>query len=56
MAQRMILGIARRLTLDGHEVYLVDPESIVPDPDPGDGGRVTVVASLDKASGPARSG
>ncbi|MFJ9319467.1 hypothetical protein [Streptomyces globisporus] len=52
----MTLEIAHRLTLDGHEVYLVDPESIMPDPDPGDGGRVNVVDSLDKASGPARSG
>ncbi|MCX4714195.1 hypothetical protein OG743_36065 [Streptomyces griseus] len=49
MARRMLLEVARRLTLDGHEVYLVDPESIMPDPDPGDGGRVTVVDSLDKA-------
>ncbi|WP_258047421.1 glutaminase [Streptomyces sp. SM13] len=49
VARRMLLEVARRLTLDGHEVYLVDPESIMPDPDPGDGGRVTVVDSLDKA-------
>ncbi|MGW6588725.1 glutaminase [Streptomyces sp. MCL20-2] len=51
VARRMLLEIARRLTLDGHEVHLVDPESIMPDPDPGDGGRVTVVDSLDEASG-----
>ncbi|MFH9691584.1 glutaminase [Streptomyces globisporus] len=56
VARRMLLEIVRRLTLDGHEVYLVDPESIMPDPDPGDGGRVTVVDSLDGASGPACSG
>ncbi|WBB58812.1 glutaminase [Streptomyces sp. WMMC500] len=49
VARRMLLEIVRRLTLDGHEVYLVDPESIIPDPDPGDGGRVTVVGRLDQA-------
>lgn len=46
VARRMLLEVARRLTLDGHGVYLVDPESIVPDPDPGDGGRVVVVDDL----------
>ncbi|WP_329013809.1 glutaminase [Streptomyces sp. NBC_00690] len=49
VARRMLLEAVRRLTLDGHEVYLVDPESIVPDPDPGDGGRVTVVGVLEQA-------
>lgn len=38
-----------RLTLNGHEVYLVDPESIMPDPDPGDGGRITLVDNIDHA-------
>ncbi|MFE0422494.1 glutaminase [Streptomyces sp. NPDC058953] len=47
VARRMLLEVVRRLTLDGHEVYLVDPESIMPDPDPGDGGRVTVVADVE---------
>ncbi|MCD9197937.1 glutaminase [Aeromicrobium wangtongii] len=46
VARRMLLEVTRRLTLDGHDVYLVDPESILPDPDPGDGGRVTVVEDL----------
>ncbi|MFF2082781.1 glutaminase [Nocardia sp. NPDC058176] len=46
VARRMLLELARRLTLDGHEVYLVDPESMLPDPDPGDGGRVTVLADI----------
>ncbi|RMB79448.1 glutaminase [Streptomyces shenzhenensis] len=49
VARRMLLEVARRLTLDGHEVYLVDPESIIPDPDPGDGGRVTVVDNVGHA-------
>ncbi|MFD4407675.1 glutaminase [Nocardia sp. NPDC058499] len=48
VARRMLLEVARRLTLDGHEVYLVDPESIIPDPDPGDGGRVTVVGNVEQ--------
>ena len=49
VARRMLLEVVRRLTLDGHEVYLVDPESIMPDPDPGDGGRVTVVRDREQA-------
>jgi glutaminase len=46
VARRMLLEVVRRLTLEGHDVYLVDPESIVPDPDPGNGGRVTVMSHL----------
>ncbi|WP_224279389.1 glutaminase [Nocardioides lacusdianchii] len=46
VARRMLLEVARRLTLDGHDVYVVDPESVLPDPDPGEGGRVTVLDSL----------
>jgi glutaminase len=49
VARRMLLEVARRLTLDGHEVYLVDPEAMIPDPDPGDGGRLTVVDDLEQA-------
>lgn len=49
VARRMLLEVTRRLTLDGHEVYLVDPESIMPDPDPGDGGRVAVVDTVEQA-------
>ncbi|MCF8610097.1 glutaminase [Gordonia sp. HY285] len=47
VARRMLLEAVRRLTLDGHDVYLVDPDRVLPDPDPGEGGRVTVVASRD---------
>ncbi|SBU92800.1 hypothetical protein YW5DRAFT_05201 [Streptomyces sp. Ncost-T6T-1] len=48
VARRMLLEVMRRLTLDGHEVYLVDPDSVMPAPVPGDGGRVTVVNSVDE--------
>lgn len=54
VARRMLLEVARRLTLDGRDVYLVDPELVLPDPDPGAGGRVTVVDDLDSA--PTSSG
>jgi glutaminase len=47
VARRMLLEVVRRLTIDGHDVLIVDPESIVPEPDPGDGGRVTVVDMLE---------
>ena len=43
VARRMLLEVVRRLTLDGHDVLLVDPEEMIPSPNPGDGGRVTVV-------------
>ncbi|MGW5071355.1 hypothetical protein ACWEQJ_35845 [Streptomyces cyaneofuscatus] len=49
MARRMVLEIARRLTLDGRQVYLVDPEAVIPDPEPGDGGRVTVIREVREA-------
>ncbi|MBT3150124.1 glutaminase [Streptomyces sp. CHD11] len=47
VARRVLLEVARRLTLSGHEVYLVDPESVMPDPYPGDDGRVTLVDHVD---------
>ncbi|RLV71135.1 glutaminase [Streptomyces sp. CBMAI 2042] len=49
VARRMVLEIARRLTLDGRQVYLVDPEAVIPDPEPGDGGRVTVIPEVRQA-------
>ncbi|MEV3872073.1 glutaminase [Streptomyces sp. NPDC049906] len=54
VARRMLLEVVRRLTLDGHQVYLVDPDAIMPDPDPGDGGRVTVVSEVEQAVVPPR--
>jgi glutaminase len=54
VSRRMLLEVARRITLDGHHVFIVDPELVLPDPDPGDGGRVTVVDVLDVAAGAVR--
>lgn len=54
VARRILLEVVRRLTLDGHDVYLVDPERVMPDPDPGDGGRLTVVDDLQHALQPER--
>jgi glutaminase len=47
VARRMLLEVIRRLSLDGHDVYLIDPDRVIKAPDPGDGGRVTVVADID---------
>lgn len=46
VARRVLLELVRRLGLDGHEVVLVDPEAVLPDPDRGDGVRPRVVATL----------
>lgn len=54
VARRMLLEAARRLTLDGHEVYLIDPESIIPNPNPGEGGRLTVVCGVEQLVSPGR--
>jgi glutaminase len=48
VARRLLLEVVRRLTLEGHDVYLVDPELVLPDPDPGEGGRVVVIGGLDE--------
>lgn len=46
VGRRMLLETIRRLTLDGHDMYVVDPDGVLPDPEPGDGGRVTVIRTL----------
>ncbi len=48
VARRLLLEVVRRLTLEGHDVYLVDPEGVLRDPDPGEGGRVVVIGGLDE--------
>ncbi|MGJ9371849.1 glutaminase [Nesterenkonia sp. CF4.4] len=52
VARRMLLEVARRLSLDGHQVVLLDPETIIPEPDPGDGGSLTVVHEPEEALNP----
>lgn len=37
VGRRMTLEAMRRLKLDGHTIELVDPDSVLPDPDMGDG-------------------
>jgi glutaminase len=54
VSRRTLLETVRRLTLDGHDVYLIDPESVLPEPEPGDGGRVTVVSDIDQIGGEPR--
>jgi glutaminase len=42
VGRRMVLEALRRLTLDGHTTALVDPDTVLPDPDLGDGRRPVV--------------
>ncbi|MDO5504017.1 MAG: glutaminase A [Actinomycetia bacterium] len=44
--RRMLLEGVRRLTGDGHEVVLIDPDGVLPEPDAGDGVRPTVLEAL----------
>ena len=48
VAYRMLMELIRRLSLNGYTAYLIDPEDVVPNPDPGGGGHVTVVRSLNE--------
>lgn len=49
VGRRMVLEALRRLTLDGRTTALVDPDTVLPDPDLGDGRRpvVHMTASAD---------
>ncbi|MFS3128014.1 glutaminase [Nocardioides sp. Bht2] len=44
----MLLEVVRRLSLDGREVLFLDPDGVVPDPVPGDGGAVRVVRTREE--------
>lgn len=45
VGRRMLLEVVRRLSIEGHDVVLLDPDGAIRDPDPGDGGSVTVLRS-----------
>lgn len=49
VAQRMLIELARRLTVDGHHVILVDPESVVAAARLADAGTMFVVPTLSAA-------
>lgn len=42
-AERILLETTQRLHRDGKDVYLIDPENVIVDPDPGEGVDLTVV-------------
>ena len=44
----MLLEVCRRLSIEGRDVILFDSEGILVDPDPGDGGTLRVVTSLEQ--------
>ena len=44
----MLLEVCRRLSIDGRDVILFDSEGILTDPNPGDGGTLRVVTSLEQ--------
>ncbi len=48
VARRMLLEVARRLSIEGKEVFLVDPDTVIPDPDPGTDGSLAVVSRRDE--------
>lgn len=51
VGRRMVLEGVRRLHLDGHPIRLIDPESVLADPDAGDGYVPSVHADLAAALG-----
>jgi glutaminase len=50
VAQRMLVELARRLTIDGCRVILIDPESVVSETHLADAGSIDVVPRLLLAS------
>lgn len=52
VAQRMLLEAVRRLTLDGREVTLIDPDAVLDDPDAGGGIRPRVVNGRSEVPAP----
>ncbi|NPC41137.1 glutaminase [Nocardioides sp. zg-1230] len=55
VSRRMLTEVVRRLVLDGHTVHVVDPRSLLPDPDPDDRG-VVVLHDLEDLLDPPRPG
>jgi glutaminase len=51
VARRMLLEVARRLSLEGHDVYVVDPDGIVADPDSPTDRRFTVTGHIGREAG-----
>lgn len=51
VARVMLLEVVRRLSLEGRQVVLLDPEHLVEDPDPGEGGRLRVVHGREELLG-----
>lgn len=51
VARRMLVEVARRLSLDGHDVFVVDPDGIVADPGSSADRRFTVIGRIDGAEG-----
>jgi glutaminase len=49
VARRMVLETVRRLTDEGHQVLLVDPDGQLPDPDCGDGVRPAVASAVPRS-------
>lgn len=49
VSRRMLLELARRVALEGHELVVVDPESVLPDD--GEGAALTVVRDVASIAG-----
>ncbi|MGM1017009.1 MAG: glutaminase [Actinomycetota bacterium] len=55
VARRMLLEVGRRLLKDGHEVFVIDPESALPDLRTRAAGRVTVIDDVEQVVSSPRS-